>query len=172
MPTNVEIKARVADLAELRARAIALGAHPLEELHQIDTFYRVAQGRLKLRQLSEDAGELIFYRRPDQPGPKLSEYSIYRTSRPKALGELLRAFLEVRGVVEKRRQVLLIGQTRVHLDQVEELGTFLELEVVLAERQSPSDGTGVAHRLLDQLGVPAAALASGAYIDLLEGASR
>ena len=74
----------------------------------------------------------------------------------------------IRGVVSKRRDLFLVGQTRIHLDQVEGLGTFLELEVVLTDDQSPAEGVLVANSLMDRLGIDADWLISNAYIDLLE----
>src|SRR2546423_4941755 len=131
MAINVEWKARFNDLQRLGELAEQVAGRPLEVLKQIDTFFNVARGRLKLRRLSPDHGELIHYHRPDQAGPKQSTYSIVRTSEPDALCETLAAALGVRGVVRKRRWLYLAGQARIHLDEVEELGLFLEVEVVM-----------------------------------------
>ena len=168
MKTNVEIKARARGLGALRDRALGLGARPHARLAQLDTFFRVARGRLKLRELGGDAAELIFYERPDRPGPKRSDYWRAPVSSPKALRELLAAGLGVRGTVEKQREVLLLAETRIHLDAVVGLGDFLELEVVLSDGQSPEEGDAIARRLLDGLGVGEDALVAGAYLDLLE----
>ncbi|KAK2519374.1 hypothetical protein Q9966_014000 [Columba livia] len=75
--------------------------------------------------------------------------------------------LGVLGVVRKERLLFLVGQTRVHLDSVEGLGDFLELEVVLTEEQSVEDGERVACELMKELGVEEEDLISGAYLDLL-----
>jgi adenylate cyclase class IV len=82
---------------------------------------------------------------------------------------VLAAALGVRGEVRKRRELVLVGQTRVHLDVVEGLGTFVELEVVLEAGQSDADGEAVARALLRELGLGEADLLPVAYIDLLEG---
>ena len=168
MPRNVEVKTRVRDLGAVRARVEKVADAPAVVLDQVDTFFRTAEGRLKLRVFPDGKGELIAYRRPDSAGPKTSEYSIYRTSQPEALGAVLRGVLGVRGVVRKRRLLYLVGQTRVHLDEVDGLGSFLELEVVLADGQAPGDGEAIARRLLDELGVRDEDRVAGAYIDLLE----
>jgi adenylate cyclase len=168
MPTNVEIKARIETIDALRARARSLAGSEPEVLNQVDTFFAVPAGRLKLRRLSDDVGELIFYHRPDQPGPKRSCYFIYPTADPEALALVLGHALDVRGVVEKRREVYRIGQTRLHIDEVRALGRFLELEVVLEEGQSTAEGERIANDLLHELGIPNSALISRAYIDLLE----
>ena len=168
MPTNVEIKAVVPDVAHLRARAELLSGTPGQEIPQEDAFFRVPQGRLKLRELSPEQGELIYYEREDARDPKPSRYLIARTREPAALRAVLAAALGLRGVVRKRRVLYRIGQTRLHLDQVEGLGSFLELEVVLAGDQDTALGTAIAAELMEQLGIARSDLVPCAYIDLLE----
>jgi predicted adenylyl cyclase CyaB len=168
MARNVEIKARIADPGRLRPRVAALATAPPTLASQTDTFFVVPRGRLKLRDLGDGAGQLIFYERPDRPGPKTSTYSRVATGNPEALAALLGAALGVRGVVTKRREVFLAGRTRIHLDDVEGLGHFLELEVVLADGETPADGEREALTLLATLEIPDSALVPTAYIDLLE----
>lgn len=168
MARNVEIKARVRDLKSVRERAEALSDSPLVVLEQVDTFFNVPDGRLKLRVFPDGKGELIAYRRPDAVGPKTSEYFVYRTPHPEGLADLLTRALGVRGVVRKRRLLYLAGPTRIHLDEVEGLGAFLELEVVLAEGQPEDEGEAIARRLLAELGVRDEDRVAAAYIDLLE----
>jgi predicted adenylyl cyclase CyaB len=167
---NVEIKARIPDpdWDAVRGRAEALAAGPAQVLRQVDTFFNTTRGRLKLRVFPEGAGELIAYDRPDRPGPKTSEYSVYSTESPRSLLETLTSALGVRGVVRKHRDLFLVGQTRVHLDRVDGLGSFLELEVVLADGQTESEGTRIATELMAALGVDSNQWITGAYIDLLE----
>jgi adenylate cyclase class IV len=167
MGRNVEIKARAGDLPELLARAAAVAGTVPELILQEDTFFAVPRGRLKLRVFSETSGELILYERPDAPGPKTSAYRIVPTRSPAALLDLLAAALGVLGVVRKRRHLFLAGQTRIHVDEVEGLGTFLELEVVLRAGQGVSEGEAIARGLMAELGVAEEALVAGAYLDLL-----
>jgi adenylate cyclase class IV len=167
MARNIEIKARAADLSQTEMRARAIADQGPFDLVQDDTFFVCPTGRLKLRELAPDQGALIFYCRPDAPGPKLSEYTIVPTATPALLRALLSEALGVLGRVRKRRRFYLAGQTRIHLDQVEGLGSFVELEVVLDDSQSPAQGEAVVERLLAQLGVGTADLVSGAYIDHL-----
>jgi len=168
MNRNVEIKAKVADLAALREQVRGLADEGLVMLKQEDTFFHCARGRLKLRQLvdSTDA-ELIYYERPDAAGPKESRYFVHRTSDPHGLRTALSAALGVVGVVRKRRTVYLLGPTRVHLDEVEGLGDFVELEVVLQPDQDTSDGVAIAEDLMQKLGIAPIQLVDKAYIDLL-----
>ena len=123
---------------------------------------------MKLRQSSDGSGELIFYERSDQAGPKESSYSRCACPEPKAVSAVLGQALGVRGVVEKRREVFIIGRTRIHLDDVRGLGSFLEIEVVLDDGEAAAAGEQVARELLAAFGVPASALVARAYIDLLE----
>ncbi|HXQ34993.1 MAG TPA: class IV adenylate cyclase, partial [Anaerolineales bacterium] len=129
MPSNIEIKARVRDFDELRQRAERLSDSPLQIVHQEDTFFNTEKGRLKLRILAADRAQLIYYLRSDQEGPKRSDYHIFETPDPENLKRVLELAYGIRGIVKKTRYLYLIGQTRVHLDDVEGLGQFLELEV-------------------------------------------
>jgi predicted adenylyl cyclase CyaB len=169
MPANIEIKARVRDLTALHARAGALSDTPVEVIPQEDTFFNVAEGRLKLRILAAERGQLIFYTRPDRAGPKRSEYHLYETTDPDGLKNVLALALGVRGVVRKTRYLYLVGQTRIHLDDVEGLGQFIELEVILRPEQNDAEGQVIAADLMARLGVEQADLLEGAYMDLVEG---
>ncbi|MFN9480929.1 MAG: class IV adenylate cyclase [Betaproteobacteria bacterium] len=167
MARNVEIKARVAELAALEARVAQIADRGPFAIEQDDRFYRCDGARLKLRVLAPDRGQLIRYRRPDQAGPKLSDYEIAETSTPAQLAAILDATLPAAGRVRKRRTLYLAGATRIHLDRVEGLGDFLDLEVVLVERQAEAEGVAVAEALLDRLGVDRTQSIEGAYVDLL-----
>jgi len=168
VPANIEIKARIVDMGEFRRRAEALSGRPCEFLQQEDTFFHVAAGRLKLRVLAPDHGQLIYYRRPDQPGPKRSDYDVAETDQPETLKHILGEACGTRGVVRKARALYLIGQTRIHLDEVEGLGQFMELEVVLRPGQPDADGQAIAAELMAKLGVNASDLVDSAYIDMLQ----
>lgn len=177
MALNVEIKARVRDFDAACAVAEELSNTPCEIIEQEDTFLPVPQGRLKLRTLAPDCGQLIYYERPDTTGPKASHYLIATTSEPHALETLLAAALGVRGVVRKTRRLYLAGPTRIHLDRVEGLGDFLELEVVLEPPgggtvEEDIDGEAIAADLMRKLGVREDDLIDVAYIDLLERERR
>jgi predicted adenylyl cyclase CyaB len=127
----------------------------------------VPNGRLKLRILGPAHGELILYERTDVAGPKTSTYHIAPTSEPEVLREILARVLPVRGVVRKRRWLYRVGQTRIHLDQVAELGEFVELEVVLRADQTAEAGAAIARDLMKRLDIAEAQLVEQAYVDLL-----
>ncbi len=168
MAVNVEIKAHARDVERLHALAAELANRAPEVVEQIDTFFCVPSGRLKLRELGPDRGELIHYHRRDQTGPARSAYSIVQTNEPAALRDCLAAALGVRGVVRKKRWIYHVGQTRIHVDDVSDLGSFLEVEVVLSPEQSVEDGRQIFLRLKDDLDIRDEDLIQGAYIDLLE----
>ena len=165
--TNIEIKARVADLAHLRSVVESMADTKAEVLDQEDIFFAAPAGRLKLRILDEHTGELIHYHRPDAAEPRASRYRIAPTSDPLAMKTILVQVLPVTGSVRKRRLVYHLGQTRVHLDKVEGLGDFLELEVVLRPDQPEAEGVAIAHDLLHRLGIARDHHVQTAYIDLL-----
>lgn len=167
MARNIEVKAKVADLQAVEALARAVADQGPFELRQDDTFFACPTGRLKLRQLAADEGQLIYYERADVPGPKLSTYYIAPTHDPAALRDTLGRALPVIGRVRKRRRLYLAGTTRIHLDEVEGLGTFVELEVLLAGQDDAVAGERIAAGLLRSLGIPAADLVEGAYLDLM-----
>ena len=167
MPTNVEIKARLRNPVRLKSLAEALALTPSQIILQEDIFFEVPRGRLKLRIFAPNSAELIYYEREDGPGPKESRYSLSQTSEPEALKTVLQKSLGVRGIVRKQRTLYLVGQTRIHLDEVERLGSFVELEVVLQAQQSHADGDQIARGLMLKLEIQDSDLVEQAYIDLL-----
>ena len=167
MPRNVEIKARLKSIPALLPRVAVLAASGPDVFTQDDTFFYCTTGRLKLRKFSANSGELIFYRRADESGPKVSFYQRVPTSEPDALRETLILAYGEAGRVQKERTLYHIGRTRVHLDRVAGLGEFLELEVVLREEETLAAGQQEASALLQQLGIEPSQLVERAYVDLL-----
>ncbi len=167
MARNIEIKARIASVESLVPVAAAIADQGPVEIIQDDTFFTCASGRLKLRAFANGEGELIFYRRADQAGPKESFYVRTPTSAPDSLRETLTLAYGQSGRVRKHRRLYIAGRTRIHLDRVEELGDFLELEVVLEEHETPEAGMREAHALMAKLGVRQSQLVGAAYVDLL-----
>jgi predicted adenylyl cyclase CyaB len=164
---NVEIKARIAGVAALEPLAARLANGGPTVLEQDDTFFAAPNGRLKLRDQFEDGAELIFYRRADESGPKESFYVRVPVPDPGAMRTLLALAHGQTGRVRKRRVLFLVGRTRIHLDTVEGLGEFLELEVVLRDGESAAEGVAEAHRIMAELGVGTQQLIRGAYVDHL-----
>lgn len=167
MARNIEIKARIHSVESLAPKAAAIATEGPIEIAQDDTFFQCEAGRLKLRTFSPNDGELIFYSRANQHGPKESFYQLSPTGTPDTLRECLSLAYGQVGRVRKQRTLFLVGRTRVHLDKVEGLGHFLELEVVLADGELAEAGVREANELMQKLGVEPSQLIEGAYLDLL-----
>jgi predicted adenylyl cyclase CyaB len=167
MPRNVEIKAYIESVDMLAPKAAAIADKGPIEIDQDDTFFYCEAGRLKLRALSLEEGELIFYRRADQHRPKESYYLRSLTSTPETLRESLTQAYGQAARVQKHRTLFLVGRTRVHLDNVKFLGHFLEIEVVLEEGEPIEAGVRAAHSVMARLGIEPSQLIAGAYVDLL-----
>lgn len=181
---NVEAKLRCDPraLGEVRERAARLGARFLGELRQVDTYFHVPRGRLKLREVRAEgmAPEvwLIGYGRPDHAGARESAYEMVSVADPPALLTILEQTLGVRTRVAKTRSVLFLRHTRIHLDAVDQLGTFVELETLVGERDDRRGGeTGTASReeaereiaeIANALGLSLSDGLAGSYADLLE----
>jgi len=167
MTRNIEIKARIESVDALFSRVAGIASSGPTEILQDDTFFSCPNGRLKLRAFSESDGQLIFYQRADSAGPKESFYVISPTVSPDSLREALSLAYGQCGRVRKHRTLFFVGNTRVHLDRVQGLGHFLELEVVLSETGPTEAGIEVAQELLSRLGISQDQLVNGAYVDLL-----
>jgi predicted adenylyl cyclase CyaB len=167
MPRNIEIKARIQERRTLEALVAGLADSGPEEIAQEDIFFNTRHGRLKLRIFDEHRGELIYYEREDQAGPKVSSYSRLPTNHPSDIREMLASACGISGIVRKQRRVYLLGNTRIHLDDVQGLGQFLELEVVLTPDQEPLTGREIAEQLMNRLGVQKSELIECAYVDLV-----
>lgn len=167
MPRNIEIKARVDDIEALKISAAAIADGGPTEIEQDDTFFRCDAGRLKLRVFADGTGELIFYRRANSHGPKESSYWLSPTTSPGSLRQALTLAYGELGRVRKRRTLYLAGRTRIHLDRVDQLGDFLELEVVLRIDEPADAGVREANTLMQRLSIRRDQLIESAYIDLL-----
>ena len=172
MPRNIEIKTRIDSVNALLPRAQAVSGGELETIHQDDTFFRVPHGRLKLREFADGSAELIHYHRPDSGEAKASDYVRLAVPDAAALREALARGCGLLGRVRKTRWLLLANdgafRTRIHLDRVEGLGEFMELEVVLQDGQRDADGADAAERLMAALGLGDAPRLAGSYYDLLQ----
>ena len=169
MARNIEIKARIASVEAVLARATSIADGAPVVIDQDDTFFAIAHGRLKLRRFADGSAELIQYHRDDSADAKASDYVRVPVADADALAEALTRACGTRGRVRKRRLLLMAGQTRMHLDRVDGLGDFLELEVVLRDGQSDADGTAIAERLMTALAIAPEDRLAGAYLDLAAG---
>jgi homotetrameric cytidine deaminase len=165
---NIELKARDPDPSETAARCLALGASDQGVLAQSDTYYASRRGRLKLR-IEEGAlgGELIAYGRPDAREASESRYVLATVAAADELAEALDAALGTVVVVCKRRRLFLWEGVRIHLDEVDGLGSFVEFEAVLPEAGDLATARAKVARLRTELGVADDALVAVGYADLL-----
>ena len=167
MARNIEIKANVADPQLLREKVLRLADAEPMIITQTDTYFTVPNGRLKLRRFADRSAELIYYQRENVNGPNISTYDRVDVTEPDRLSDLLKQAIGVCGEIRKTRELWMIGQTRVHLDDVEDLGHFVELEVALGDDQSQAEGEQIAGHLMEQLMIAKEHLVAQAYIDLL-----
>jgi predicted adenylyl cyclase CyaB len=163
---NIEIKARVSNRDSLLKAAAALPASEAGVLRQVDTYFHVPRGRLKLREIEGAASELIFYERPDQGEAKRSDYWIAPVADAAVMRALLSAALGVRVRVEKTRRLLRYRHTRIHLDTVAGLGDFLELETVL-DGISEAEGREECAEVMRSLGIRTEDLCAASYGDMV-----
>lgn len=167
MHLNFEFKARHNNIAEAEDRLKQLDPLFIGEDHQIDTYFNVPNGRLKLREGSIEHA-LIFYQRSNVAGAKQSDVTLYQHQPDPALKQILTASLGIKTVVDKKRKIYFIGNVKFHFDRVEELGTFVEVEAI------DKDGSIGLEKLKEQcsyfqqlLGVQQSDFIAESYSDLL-----
>ncbi len=164
---NIEIKTAVPDLECVEARIKVMNAEYRWTHRQRDTFFNVPSGYLKLRVVEGEPGELIAYVREPGIHPRASDYEIVRIDHPAALQSALSRSLGVRGVVEKTRRLFIWRHTRIHLDEVKDLGQFLELEAVAGEI-GLEEARREADLVIEALGLSPTEFLDRPYLELLE----
>lgn len=164
---NIELKARLADLERARDVALELATNRAGIEQQIDTYFHVANGRLKLRQINGLSAVLIWYGRANEAGPKASDYQLVPVSNPETLKLALARAQGVKVVVDKRREIYLWHNVRIHLDDVAGLGTFLEFEAVMQPDIPDGLGRSQIAELRQRFAVGDEDLIEASYSDLL-----
>jgi homotetrameric cytidine deaminase len=162
---NVELKAHDADPGKTLERALAAGADDRGLLRQRDTYFAVPHGRLKLREEEPGGATLISYQRPDAAADKVSEYRLVPVVDADALRAALGEANGVLAVVDKRRRLLLWDGVRIHLDSVNGLGTFIELEAVAGPGSDLERERTQVARLRELLEIRDDDLREGSYAD-------
>ncbi len=162
---NLEFKAPLGEAAAMLAKARSIGAELWGDLRQTDTYFNIGHGRLKLRETAGFQAELIYYDREEDAGHRQSDYFVTAVPDAASALEVLSRALGVRAVVRKQRTLVLLDTTRIHFDNVEGLGHFLEIEVPV------TDDEGAAARRLDSLitglGLTWEECVRRSYVDLL-----
>lgn len=171
MKRNIELKAKCGDLDGAIRAAERLGATPSGELAQVDTYYRVADGRLKLRREGGRC-ELIAYSRPDREGARKSEYRVVPVSNGDALHEALASTLGVAGEVRKVRLLYLHDDVRIHLDRVGGLGSYIEFEAMVGDRCGEAEAGEKVALLTEHFSIGEGDVIAGSYSDLLGFGAR
>jgi predicted adenylyl cyclase CyaB len=166
MPANVEVKARATDVSALRARLEAAAVEPPSISEQEDTFFNVWRGRLKMCCDAAGKCELIYYRRDSRHDSVVSAYFRQPLADPKAKHEELRSLFGVKSFVKKTRAVYKVQGARIHLDHVDTLGDFIEIEVPIGGRLNAHRASHLLHRLLENLKIPEYDVVKGAYDEM------
>lgn len=166
---NIEIKFHTPSLSEIHS---FLQYHPSIsfqwEKEQTDIYFRVNRGRLKLRFQNNSEAELIFYQRDDDENARLSQYLIYYPGQTNLLKDLLENALGIRSVVKKKRTLYQFKNVRIHLDEVENLGSFLECEAVVDDITDEETSRKNLHELLTYFSSFSLTPVAQSYVDLLQ----
>jgi len=167
---NYEFKARLRDENRVRAALKKLRARQIGNDHQIDTYFRVPRGRLKVRE-GRIENALIFYQRSDAPRPRRAQIDIMLLPRRNSLRSILAAGLGVLTVVDKRREIYLVGNVKIHLDRVRGLGKFIEVEAISRSRGLAKIRVQ-ARKFQKLFGIPSSDILAKSYSDMIMKKSR
>lgn len=164
---NIEIKAHCSDPEKVRNILLENEADFKGMDHQIDTYFNCETGRLKLREGNIE-NSLIHYIRDDQDGPKLSDVALYKPNSGSDLKELLIRSNGIKVVVDKEREIYFIDNVKFHVDKVQKLGSFVEIEAI--NKPGDSDQAKLQKQCdyyLELLGIKNEDLIAVSYSDLL-----
>ncbi len=165
----IEFKAYCSDHEPVKARLEEEHARYVGEDHQVDTYFNVPAGRLKMREGTIER-KLIYYQRPNQAGPKQSDVQLFPVDEQQSpvLKQLLTQALGVKVIVDKRRHIYFIDNVKIHLDKVAGLGMFVEVEAIDTEGKMAVEVLSQqCNRLLNLFGVKEADLVAHSYSDML-----
>jgi adenylate cyclase class 2 len=164
---NIEIKARCTNLRQMEQAVKAAGALWERNIEQVDIYFSVNHGRLKLRRENGKDQALIYYDRPDTNSPRLSHYEVVPMAPGQKIARTLEQALGVKTTVCKRRQLWRLDNIRIHLDEVEGLGSFIEFEVEVLPGRDIGGCRAQADELMQHLAISPSDLIAGSYSDLL-----
>jgi len=164
---NIEIKASCPNPDNIHEKLIALNADFIGTDFQIDTYFNVSDGRLKLRE-GKIENALIAYDRNDQPGAKQSNFKLYKSEDPDLLKSILSGSLGIKVIVEKKRKIFYIDNVKFHIDEVSGLGNFIEIEVTdMEDIRNKDEMHEQCSHYMKVLGVSDEELIPKSYSDLL-----
>jgi adenylate cyclase class 2 len=167
--SNIEVKAHYPDLSAAREICHRLDAHFESILNQIDTYFATTGGRLKLRQINNERAELISYVRPNEASARKSLYTVTPVADAKAELERLGKESKLLCTVRKRRELYLWHNVRIHLDEVDSLGSFIEFEGVVSLQADEQISRQRVDRLVTEFDITDADQIAVSYSDLLMG---
>lgn len=162
---NLEIKAKYRNQTNLERLLGDIGVRFVESMHQIDTYFSVPTGRLKLREIDNKRAELIYYQRGEKSNKRWSDYYLYPCSNPKELKLFLSKALAIKVVVDKKRTLYQYRDARIHVDKVKNLGNFMEIEIEV--KKEKDQARHLMKELLDHLKIPQEHFIKKSYSDLL-----
>ena len=165
---NLEIKVTTSNLEEVKDKAIKIDAKNKATLSQIDTYFLVGDKRLKLRE-EKDTNYIVYYVRSNKKDSKLSKYKIIDI--PKNLVWLVKKLFSfifgIKIIVNKKRNLFMYKNTRIHFDDVKNLGTYIELETVFNTKQNEDDLVAEHNFVIKTLGLDTLEKIPNSYSDLI-----
>lgn len=164
---NIEIKAKCSNLDSVREAVRKMQTDFLGSLHQIDTYFETKEGRLKLREINGRIHQLIPYIKEYKTGPMKSLYSVLPVDNPDELKIILNKLFGIITVVDKKREVFLKDNIRIHLDIVKNLGSFIEFEAVYSSKDEEEKEKEKVKSLMTLLNIKESDLLDRSYIDYL-----
>ncbi len=162
---NIEFKAELRDPAVARQQCKVFGAHHIGNLHQTDTYYKLTDGRLKKREAPGEPIEWIYYHRPDSVKPRMSNYSILTDDQARRRWgtKSLRQWL----IVVKKRELWMVDNVRIHLDDVDQLGKFIEFEAIVSKNRDVKECHLAVNHLREVFGPVMGEPVAPSYCDLM-----
>jgi predicted adenylyl cyclase CyaB len=168
MGLNIEIKVRHSDLNTVE-EIILKNKWPAGGIElQKDTFFNVPNGRLKLREINDEQAVLIPYLRPDSDKPRHAEYVLLKADDPDQTVDILKRMLGIRLIVKKKRRIFFYENVRIHLDWVDSLGSFIELEGVITKKEEQEKTHAKVLWLMKMFDIKPENIIKEAYVDIME----
>lgn len=166
---SIEIKAKCEDLGKIEKILNTLEAEFLGIDHQIDTYFKVENGRMKLRE-GDIENYLIHYQRDNEEGPKKSTITIFKNTPQSSLKSLLEKSLGILTIVDKKRKIYFIKNIKFHLDSIENLGQFVEIEALDNQQQHTEEELKAqCEKYMAEFGINKKDLIANSYSDLTLG---
>lgn len=163
----IELKVKVSNLEVIREKLTLLPSQIVGAFHQVDTYYVVPKGRLKLREVVGEANaELIYYERENIATLKDSSVFILKISQPQTFQEIATKILKVKAVVDKVREIYNYNGTQIHLDKVKSLGHFIEFERITSHYTRLQDISKI-DELIEILNITPEDMVAVSYSDLV-----